>query len=229
MRSALLDLDGTLCGGASTVPLLKALSDVPGVRQDYLAAALRAASRDESTAVSPLRGGVYANYPQAVAGMRPEEVQEAARRAWPDMTTMIFPFAHVLTGALRSWGFEVVLVTGCIREMADLVADALGIQVCMAATLAVVDGRYTDDFVMAPARKGAKTALVKDLVASYGVDLSRSMAMGNGARDAEMLDLVRFPMAFEPEPDLIPLVESCGWPRTDRYRVLEDLRFLGDV
>lgn len=225
MRIALLDLDGTLCVGSSSTPLLQELIDVPGVRQDYLEAALRAANRDESKGPSRLRGGVYANYPRAVQGLPQHTVRDAALRAWPRMESMLLPFAHEVVEMLYAHSYEPILVTGCIREMADLVAEYLGIGQCFAADLDVRSGYLTSDFVHAPARAGEKQEFVLRLVEDRPeIDLGASLAMGNGVRDAEMMELVGIPVVFEPEKDLADLSGARGWPVVDRLTVMDHVK-----
>lgn len=220
MKAAFLDLDGTLCDGSSSAFLLRELAKEPGVHREYLDAALEAAGRKEKKGPSTLRGGIYKNYPPAVKGLDISQITQAAYRAWPAFRESMFDFVPDLVELLNSEGFKVILVTGGPEEMARHVRAEYGMYAMTGARLATYAGKCTGTLAQAPARAGEKAAYIQSALV-YGLDLSRSFSMGNGIRDAEMMELTGSAVAFEPEFDLAPLAETNGWPVADRDNVLE--------
>ena len=220
MKAAFLDLDGTLCDGSSSAFLLRELAKEPGVHREYLDAALEAADRKEKKGPSTLRGGIYKNYPPAVKGLDISQVTRAAMRAWPAFRKTMFDFVPDLVQLLHSEGFEVVLVTGGPEELARHVRAEYGMSATVGARLETEALKCTGRLAQAPAQAGGKSEYIRSTLA-YGLDLEESFSMGNGIRDAEMMELTGSAVAFEPEFDLAPLAETNGWPVADRSDVLE--------
>lgn len=222
MRAAFLDLDGTLCDGPSSAFLLRELVGVPGVNREYLRAALAAAERKEAKGPSPLRGGVYANYPPAMKGVHIREVWAAAKRAWPAMAQTMLPHTQSLVDMFRERGYLVILVTGGPREMARQVHSVYRMSMVVAADLARDNsGICTGELAAAPAKEGEKDRILRDMVRGFKLDMAGSFAMGNGIRDAEMMRLVGRSVAFEPEYDLEPVAQEQGWSIANRDNVLD--------
>lgn len=220
MRAAFLDLDGTLLDGCSSALMLRELVKDYRVDHRYAHNALMAADRKEKKGPSTLRGGIYKNLPLAVKGVHHSVIAEAAQAAQDSTREALFPFARDLVEMLRDANYVTFLVTGALWQTAAPVAEHLGIDVCIGAFLEVENQSFTGRFTRAPARSGEKRALVRSWAVTEGIDLSDSLAMGNGIRDAEMLELVGRPVAFEPEYDLEPLAHKNNWPIADRHTVL---------
>lgn len=219
-RAAFLDLDGTLLNGCSSAILLEELIKQPGVHPEYGQAALQAANRKEKKGPSTLRGGIYANLPLAVKGLHPSVMDDAAHLAWPNLQKSLFPFARDLVSLLREGDYTTFLVTGAMAQMATLAADFMGVDVCIGAVLRVEGQAFTGELTRAPAQAGMKSELVKSWITSEKFDASTSFALGNGIRDAEMMELVGRAVAFEPDYDLEPVAHKNDWLIADRHTVM---------
>lgn len=214
-----MDLDGTLISGCSSIFLLRELMKSDEVNHEFAQRALNSAEWKQR-GLPALRGGIYRNLPLAVKGCPPALMAEAADRAWPELAKTMFPFAQDLVKTLHSHHYTVFLMTGAMWQMAAHVAEMLHIDVCVGAVLEVRDRVFTGELTRAPARTGEKSHLVKSWARSQKIDLTESMAMGNGIRDAEMMELVGKPVAFEPEYDLAPIARRYSWPIVDQDSVL---------
>jgi phosphoserine phosphatase len=110
------------------------------------------------------------------------------------------PGARTLVRTLRRLGFRVCLVSGGFTEVITPLARQLDVDGLRANALEVSDGRLTGrlsgDIVD---RAGKRQALV-DFSEEFGIPLSRTIAIGDGANDLDMLDIAGLGIAFNAKP-----------------------------
>ena len=112
------------------------------------------------------------------------------------------PGARTLCRTLARLGYHVALVSGGFHEVVDPIAADLGIGHVRANRLEVVDGHLTGR-VVGPVidRQGKRDALV-EFAAEHGVPLARTVAIGDGANDIDMLTAAGLGVAFNGKPAL---------------------------
>jgi phosphoserine phosphatase len=112
------------------------------------------------------------------------------------------PGARTLCRTLARLGYHVALVSGGFHEVVDPIAADLGIGHVRANRLEVVAGRLTGR-VVGPIvdRQGKREALVQ-FAEAHGVPLSRTVAIGDGANDIDMLTAAGLGVAFNAKPAL---------------------------
>ncbi len=112
------------------------------------------------------------------------------------------PGARTLCRTLARLGYHVALVSGGFHEVVDPIAADLGIGHVRANRLEVIEGRLTGR-VTGPIidRQGKRDALT-EFAAEHGVPLSRTVAIGDGANDIDMLTAAGLGVAFNAKPAL---------------------------
>jgi putative phosphoserine phosphatase/1-acylglycerol-3-phosphate O-acyltransferase len=119
-------------------------------------------------------------------------------------------------------------VSSSPHEIVALLASDLGVPACDGSRFAAVDGRYTGECLVMPGTLGGKLTLFRRFAAACNADLSRSIALGNGEGDLEVLEAAGHPLAFEPGEPLLTIAARRGWPQVDRHTILAQLeRSLG--
>ncbi|GJF23634.1 MULTISPECIES: haloacid dehalogenase-like hydrolase [Streptomyces] len=218
-----LDLDGTVHPGTVGAALLRHLLTIDVVRRD--------AAAEEALAAIAGRGGVevphhttaqvvYANYAAAVEGMNHQVLQNAARLAWQSCRGGVFAFVRPLVAAAIENGYETVLISGSPAEVVEWAAADLGVAHCYGARARVVDGHCDGRLTRAPGLPGQKARCLAELGERVPLDLLRSVALGNGCSDDEVLAMVGHPIAFEPEPEFATVAIDRGWALADRTTAL---------
>lgn len=105
------------------------------------------------------------------------------------------------------------LVTAAPIELAETVADALGMDGA-AGTVAEVDdsGYYTGRLVGEPMHGPVKAKAVAELAAERDLDLAECAAYSDSINDLPLLESVGYPHAVNPEGELRRIAMREGWP-----------------
>ncbi|MEW1953637.1 phosphoserine phosphatase SerB [Terrabacter sp. NPDC080008] len=120
-----------------------------------------------------------------------EEVREAVQ---------LTPGARTLVRTLKRLGFTVGLVSGGFIEIVGSLAEDLGIDHARANRLEIADGRLTGRVVGDVVDRAGKARALREFAEQEGLPLSRTVAIGDGANDLDMLDLAGLGVAFNAKP-----------------------------
>jgi len=110
------------------------------------------------------------------------------------------PGARTLCRTLNNLGYQIALVSGGFHEVVDPIAQELGIQQVRANRLEIADGLLTGRTVGPVVDRAGKAAALREFAAVHGVSLERTVAIGDGANDLDMLALAGLGIAFNAKP-----------------------------
>ncbi|MFN8126366.1 MAG: phosphoserine phosphatase SerB [Candidatus Nanopelagicales bacterium] len=110
------------------------------------------------------------------------------------------PGARTLTRTLIGLGHEVALVSGGFLEVVAPVAAQLGVTRVRANRLEVVDGHLTGRVTGPVVDRAGKAAALREFAAEAGIPLSRTVAIGDGANDLDMMAAAGLGVAFNAKP-----------------------------
>ncbi len=183
-RLVVLDVDSTLIQD-EVIELIAAHAG----RAAQVAAVTDRAMRGELDFAASLheRVALLAGLPTSVL----EQVREQVR---------LTPGARTLVRTLQRLGFTVALVSGGFAEIVRPLADLLAIEHIAANSLEVLDGHLTGRVLGAVLDRAGKAAALRRFAAAEGVPLSRTIAIGDGANDLDMLDAAGLGIAFNAKP-----------------------------
>jgi len=216
---AFFDLDNTLVQGASLFHLARGLTAHGMVSKREIAGhALRQVRFRVFGEQSGLLEDVQDHALDFVKGhevARMEKICEAvyddylADKLWPG--TRALSEAHLLTGK------EVWLVTAAPIELAQVIADRLGLTGALGTQPEAVAGVYTGR-IAGPLLHGPdKARQVARLAAERGLNLAHSYAYSDSANDLPLLSLVGHPVAVNPDRSLRRHARHNNWAIVD-YR-----------
>lgn len=183
-RLVVMDVDSTLIQDE----VIELLAEHAG-RKAEVAAVTEAAMRGELDFAASLHRRVA-----ALAGL-PDSVFAEVRAA-----VRLTPGAATLVATLRRLGFSVALVSGGFAEVVEPLAADLGIRHVRANRLEVVAGRLTGRVAGPVVDRAAKAAALREFAAAERLPLSRTVAIGDGANDLDMLAAAGLGVAFNAKP-----------------------------
>ena len=153
-----------------------------------------------------------------VAGHSVAELRAVGEEIYDEyMVEKIWPGTHALAKMHIDAGQRVWLVTATPVEVAEVIAQRLGLTGALGTVAEHVDGVYTGRLVGTPMHGQAKADAVRALAEREGLDLARCAAYSDSANDIPMLSLVGNPCAINPDARLREYAKAHGWRIRD-YR-----------
>jgi phosphoserine phosphatase len=105
-----------------------------------------------------------------------------------------------LIDAVHAAGGKVGVVSGGFHEVLDPIASQLGVDFWRANRFEVADGRLTGRVDGAIVDALAKATALKEWADASGIPASRTIAVGDGANDLEMMAIAGLAVAFNAKP-----------------------------
>jgi phosphoserine phosphatase len=183
-RLVVMDVDSTLIQ-QECIELLAAHAG----RQDEVAAVTDRAMRGELDFAKSLRERV-----QVLAGLDASVLDEVRAEI------LLTPGARTLVRTLKRLGFTVAVVSGGFLEIVGPLAAELGIDHVRANELEVRDGRLTGRVLGEVVDRAGKARALRQFAQDAGLPLSRTVAIGDGANDLDMLAEAGLGVAFNAKP-----------------------------
>ena len=183
-RLVVMDVDSTLIQDE----VIELLAEHAG-RAAEVAAVTEAAMAGELDFAQSLHARVntLAGLPAGVL----DEVRDAVR---------LTPGARTLVRTLKRLGFTVAVVSGGFVEVVEPIAHELGVDHVRANRLEVVDGLLTGRVLGDVVDRAGKAAALREFAALEGLPLARTVAIGDGANDLDMLAVAGLGVAFNAKP-----------------------------
>lgn len=110
------------------------------------------------------------------------------------------PGARTLCRILIGLGHEVALVSGGFEEVVRPLADSLGVSMVRANRLEIADGVLTGRVLGDIVDRAGKAEALREFARECGVPLSRTVAIGDGANDLDMMAAAGLGVAFNAKP-----------------------------
>ena len=123
-----------------------------------------------------------------------------------------------MIAGVKDAGGRVAVVSGGFHEVLDPIALALGLDYCRANRLEVADGLLTGHLLGPVIDAEAKASTLREWAADFGVPLSQTVAVGDGANDLPMMSIAGLAIGFDAKA-----------PVRDLAGVLIDVRDLSQV
>jgi HAD superfamily hydrolase (TIGR01490 family) len=210
---AVFDVDGTLFRRGLLPALTRRLVD-EGVFSERVREEL---SEDYYAWVE--RRGSYDTYDRLVMdlflreleGVSVVELQRCARVEVEIHGRRVHIYTRDMALRLKRAGYQLIAISGSPQEILDLFLRPLGFDRAWGTVLAQdTRGRYTGEVLQDPF--GNKRRVLEEFVRDAGASLEGSVGMGDTLSDVGFLELVRTPIAFNPNRGLFEVSRQRGWP-----------------
>ena len=211
--AAFFDLDRTLLSGASGPVLSEALRKagvvsraLPG--ESLLYRVFNTVGETLPSMAIARQGATFAK------GRLRSGFQAAAAEAGEVLAGMIQPYAKDLFAEHRAAGRPLVLATTTPYDLVKPLADALGFDDVVATRYGVAaDGTYDGKIVGPFVWANGKLDAVRAWAGEHGIDLGESWFYSDSVYDTPLLSVVGHPVVVNPDPRMVLMAISRGWPR----------------
>jgi phosphoserine phosphatase len=179
-RLVILDVDSTLIRQEA----IDVLAEQAGVGDRVARITARAMAGELDFAESlRARVALFAGFPES----RLDAVRDALE---------FTPGAHTFVRTLRRLGYHVGVVSGGFTAITNRLVDELGLDFAAANELEIADGMLTGRLIEPILDRAGKAEALRRFAAKFGVPLSQTVAVGDGANDVDMLGQAGLGIAF---------------------------------
>ncbi len=127
-------------------------------------------------------------------GLSEEVLQDVAKKL------PITKGARRLIDTLNSYGFKTAILSGGFTYFGHYLQKELGIDYVYANQLEIKDGALTGGYLGDIVDGKKKAEYLKEIAEKEGIDISQTIAVGDGANDLPMLNLAGLGIAFHAKP-----------------------------
>lgn len=147
-----------------------------------------------------------------IAGRSTSELIELGEQIYDEyIADKIWPGTRALAQRHLDAGQQVWLVTATPVELAQTIADSLGLTGALGTVAESVDGVFTGRLVGDILHGPGKAHAVRALAIREGLNLKRCTAYSDSHNDVPMLSLVGTAVAINPDSDLRDVAKVRGW------------------
>ncbi|MTD14508.1 HAD-IB family hydrolase [Nakamurella sp. YIM 132087] len=215
--AAFFDVDNTMMAGASTFHYARGLAARKFFTTGDLA---RFAIRQVKFRIGGENAGDMTSAREEalsfVAGRQVAEIVSLGEEIYDElMADKIYPGTRELAQRHLDAGQRVWLVTATPVELAQIIANRLGLTGALGTVAATENGTYTGRLVGELLHGKAKAAAVRALAAREGLDLRRCTAYSDSINDVPMLSVVGTAVAVNPDAQLRDVARRRRWQVLD--------------
>lgn len=112
----------------------------------------------------------------------------------------LMPGLESLVSYLQKFGWKLVIASGGFTYMTDVLKDKLNLDLTVANQLEMLDGKLTGKVLGDIVDAKVKADTVVSIAGQFGIELSQTVAMGDGANDLLMMEAAQLGVAFHAKP-----------------------------
>lgn len=147
-------------------------------------------------------------YESVLANLSTAQIDRAAQTVFDEYKDQVYTYTRQLIKKLKADGYCLLAISGSQVEVISLVARHYGFDDYL-ATVYERSGEHFSGRKTVPSLDKAKA--LAELIQKNQLVIDGSMAIGDSASDAAMLELVEQPIAFNPDKDLFARAMEHGW------------------
>jgi len=147
---------------------------------------------------------------QAIIGLEEPRFNQIADAILAAKGHHTYRYTLALLKRLKAEGLIIVAISGSHQQLVDRFARLHGIDIAVGRNHIVEHGKLT-----AHATNeifGRKHEILQELLERHNLTAKGSYAIGDSGGDISMLEMVEFPLAFNPDERLYDAATQHGWP-----------------
>lgn len=156
------------------------------------------------------RKALVSLYVENIKGCHENDIKKASRIVVPFFKDRTYIFANKLIGTLKKKNYCIVAISGSPSEIVEEYNRYLQLDAVFGSVYEKNEkGFYTGNAVFEPTIN--KGNVMKQYAVENGLTFEDSYGVGDTESDATFLDIVKYPIAFNPNLNLKKIAEKKGW------------------
>ena len=144
----------------------------------------------------------------ALAQLTIRQYKKAVGSVFDEYKDQAYTYTRDLLKELKAKNYLLFAISGSQEEIVEKIAGHYGFDDFVGSTLVQKNGKFTGEKIV---RAGNKHEILEQLIKKHKTSLGGSIAVGDSLGDSSMLEMVDYPIAFNPEKKLFELAKSEGW------------------
>lgn len=164
--------------------------------------------RTEPNAFSAYEEAMMATWFALIKTVTLEEYQAAVKTVFHSQKDYVYTYTRRLIKRLRDEDYTLIAISGSHQEIVELVAEYYHFDIAIGTKYPTENGSFTGEEITPVTDKGE---VLQKAVAKHQLSWQDSYAVGDSRSDAKMMKLVKYPIAFNPDQNLLTIAKQQGW------------------
>lgn len=150
-------------------------------------------------------------YIPCIKGLPTSVFNAAAERILSKHSDEVYTYTRDLINQLKNKGYTLIALSGSQDEIVQPFAKRWGFDIALGQVHDIENEKYTGSIPGGKLVIEQKGTLLKQIVEDNELSWEDSYAIGDSVSDAQMLELVTHPIAFNPNDLLFELAQKNSW------------------
>jgi len=233
MKASFFDIDGTLVKGLMIAEFPRQLSE-RGIFDKKLFEEIEnwvKKYREDKTTYRKIALEIPKIYSKGMKGLKEIDVKKEARKfVKVYLKKFIQPYTIDLVKLMKKYGMTIG-ISGSPIEVVSLVGRMFNFDLTYGSELEIKNGVYTGKMKRNMIIKETKEVVLGKIIRQNKIDLNKSFGFGDTEQDMSILSKVKYPIALNPNKNLLNIVKRKGWmifnSDNDIVRVLKNSPITG--
>jgi len=209
---AVFDIDGTLIRWQLYHAVADALARKGHIdaetHQKIKVARMIWKKRTHSEAFSTYQTELVGAYEKLLLNLSVKDYNEAVQAVFDEYKDQVYIYTRGLIEDLKKKNYLLFAISGSQIEIVSKIAKHYGFDDWVGTVYAHEKDKFTGAVTI---HLGGKHVVLEELVTKHHASMAGSIAVGDGASDISMLEMVETPIAFNPEIKLFDHAKHKGW------------------
>lgn len=211
-KLAVFDIDGTIFRKNLAFELINELAWLKIFKREIRDKLVELYSQwlDHKGTYEEYRKALVNLYVENIKGCHENDIKKASRIVVPFFKDRTYIFANKLIRTLKKKNYCIVAISGSPSEIVEEYNRYLQLDAVFGSVYEKNEkGFYTGNAVFEPTIN--KGNVMKQYAVENGLTFEDSYGVGDTESDATFLDIVKYPIAFNPNLNLKKIAEEKGW------------------
>jgi HAD superfamily hydrolase (TIGR01490 family) len=147
-------------------------------------------------------------YEKLLLDLRVKQFNKAVQAVFDEYKDQVYIYTRELIKKLKKDGYLLFAISGSQVEIVSKIAKYYGFDDCIGTIYEHQNDKFTGAVTI---HLGGKHLVLQELIDKHQATMAGSIAVGDGASDISMLEMVEKPIAFNPEKKLLDYAKGKDW------------------